>query len=115
MSNEGTMTTKRRGMGSTRRIALVLSAALLAGIGMSATATPAHAGPIGLMPDCSNRKAVQIKTTGLTMNTWFYKNDRKKISSGKYRWSYRGEMYTLDVGRQQWISAGSTSYTCTGK
>ncbi|MEK0170618.1 hypothetical protein ACVKXF_000935 [Curtobacterium sp. PvP017] len=115
MSDAGTMTKKGRGTTSTRRVALMLGAALIAGIGMTATAEPAHAGPIGLMPDCSNRKAVQIKTTGLTMNTWFYKNDRKKISSGKYRWSYRGEMYTLDVGRQQWISAGSTSHTCTGK
>lgn len=118
MSNERTTTMNGRGMMSARRLALTLGAVLIMGIGMTATAEPAHAGPIGLLPDCSNRSAVQVKTTGLSMNTWFYNKDRKKVpASGgaTYRWTYRGEMYTLDVGLKKWITAGKTSYVCMGK
>lgn len=101
---------------SARRVAIVLGTALLAGIGLTGPAEPAQANPIGLMPDCSNRKSVQTKTTGLTMNVWFYNKDRKKIAGkAKYRWSYTGTMYTFDAGLRQWTKAGTVKHTCTGK
>jgi len=103
---------------ATRRAALALATVLLAGVGMTATASPAHAGPIGIDPDCSNRKTVQTKTTGLTMNVWFYNKDRHKVpASGGiiYRWSYTGTMYTYDVGLRQWTKAGTVTYKCAGK
>lgn len=110
--------TRRRMKGVGQRVALALAAVLLVGIGTTATAAPAHAGPIGIDPDCSNRKTVQTKTTGLTMNVWFYNKDRHKVpASGGiiHRWRCTGTMYTYDIGLKQWTKAGTVTYTCAGK